>query len=311
MTCLQSSNLGSLVPHPGATRFATEAECLQACKEGACCNGTTCSVKPQCQCNAAAGEVFKGVGTVCSPNPCLEQACGCGLASEVRPSSLTVEFGGFTFSQNENDPFLISGEAENQQDGMTGYMAGMGQIALPLYKQGELIYEYGTVGCSTSAIGQLVESSFYDVGCQNCPPEFYANVPILDAFNNRLASPSIRVSLACSGQLDRRYDERVSPERWTFWRPVRATGNILAPTYEASECGNQLWRFDVYFVPTPFVTGTIPYFVTPLCNGQFEQQEFEGYIGATSAALVTDMSQARYSAVGTIRITPNYSNPLP
>ena len=51
--------------------FATEAECLEACKEGACCNGTTCSVKPQCQCDAAAGEVFKGVGTVCSPNPCV------------------------------------------------------------------------------------------------------------------------------------------------------------------------------------------------------------------------------------------------
>jgi hypothetical protein len=52
------------------TGFATEAKCLEACKEGACCNGTTCSVKPQCQCNAAAGEVFKGVGTVCDPNPC-------------------------------------------------------------------------------------------------------------------------------------------------------------------------------------------------------------------------------------------------
>ena len=47
-----------------------------SCCGGACCNGTTCSVKPEDQCNAAAGEVFKGVGTVCSPNPCSECPCG-------------------------------------------------------------------------------------------------------------------------------------------------------------------------------------------------------------------------------------------
>lgn len=62
---------------PAGGGYATEADCLQACKEGACCNGTTCTVKPQCQCNAAAGEVFKGVGTVCSPNPCLVCAGEC------------------------------------------------------------------------------------------------------------------------------------------------------------------------------------------------------------------------------------------
>ena len=66
------------------TGFATEAECLEACKEGACCNGTTCTVKPQCQCDAAAGEVFKGVGTVCDEDSCpvfcydsiASRACG-------------------------------------------------------------------------------------------------------------------------------------------------------------------------------------------------------------------------------------------
>jgi hypothetical protein len=30
--------------------FTSEAECLEACKEGACCNGGDCTVKPQCQC---------------------------------------------------------------------------------------------------------------------------------------------------------------------------------------------------------------------------------------------------------------------
>jgi hypothetical protein len=54
--------------------FATEADCLNACKEGACCEGTTCSVQPACQCQGA-GKTFKGVGTVCSPNPCFPDFC--------------------------------------------------------------------------------------------------------------------------------------------------------------------------------------------------------------------------------------------
>jgi hypothetical protein len=65
MPCSQQNS----APSPGAVSYATEADCLNACKEGACCEGTTCSVKPQCQCQGA-GKVFKGVGTTCSPNPC-------------------------------------------------------------------------------------------------------------------------------------------------------------------------------------------------------------------------------------------------
>jgi len=49
--------------------YKTEADCLQACREGACCEGTTCSVKPACQCQGTR-KVFKGVGTTCSPSPC-------------------------------------------------------------------------------------------------------------------------------------------------------------------------------------------------------------------------------------------------
>lgn len=76
MPCRQQSQFGGATGFgSGAGGYATEAECLEACKEGACCTGTTCTVKPQCQCNAAAGEVFKGVGTVCSPNPCTAACC--------------------------------------------------------------------------------------------------------------------------------------------------------------------------------------------------------------------------------------------
>ena len=71
--------------------FTTEAECNQACREGACCEGTTCSVKPQCQCQGT-GKVFRGVGTVCSPNPCL-----CCTNGEIHPSSLIVEITGVSW----------------------------------------------------------------------------------------------------------------------------------------------------------------------------------------------------------------------
>jgi hypothetical protein len=90
MPCYQSNNVPSGYGKIGTGGFATEADCLNACKEGACCNGTSCSVKPQCQCDAAAGEVFKGVGTVCSPNPCLP--CGC----ENTPVSATFSISGYS-----------------------------------------------------------------------------------------------------------------------------------------------------------------------------------------------------------------------
>ena len=51
--------------------YKTQADCLQACKEGACCEDTTCTVKPQCQCQGT-GQVFKGVGTTCAS---LNVAC--------------------------------------------------------------------------------------------------------------------------------------------------------------------------------------------------------------------------------------------
>ena len=54
--------------------YKTEAECLEACKDGACCEGATCSIKPQCQCQGT-GKVFKGVGTTCNPNPCTGKYC--------------------------------------------------------------------------------------------------------------------------------------------------------------------------------------------------------------------------------------------
>lgn len=86
MACYQASTHNGS-PGSGKTGgggFATEAECNQACQEGACCEGTTCSVKPQCQCQGE-GKTFKGVGTVCNGecDQCLgtESRCYCYCTS--------------------------------------------------------------------------------------------------------------------------------------------------------------------------------------------------------------------------------------
>jgi len=71
----------------GGGGYATEAECNQACKEGACCEGTTCSVKPACQCQGT-GKTFKGIGTVCSPNPCVN----CHGCVAPHPTYMNVTF---------------------------------------------------------------------------------------------------------------------------------------------------------------------------------------------------------------------------
>ena len=87
MTCYQSTNLPSGFTTTGRTSYKTESDCLNACKEGACCEGTTCTVKPQCQCQGA-GKVFKGVGTTCAANTCT--ACyGC---MAQHPTYMTVTF---------------------------------------------------------------------------------------------------------------------------------------------------------------------------------------------------------------------------
>jgi hypothetical protein len=69
--------------------YATEADCLQACREGACCEGTTCSVKPACQCSGT-GKTFKGVGTTCA------DASGDSCCKPARAVSINVTFEGWT-----------------------------------------------------------------------------------------------------------------------------------------------------------------------------------------------------------------------
>jgi len=83
MPCRQVSTYNGLTGsgQSGGGGYTTEADCLNACREGACCEGTSCSVKPQCQCQGT-GQTFKGVGTTCAGNSCgcegLQTGACCG-----------------------------------------------------------------------------------------------------------------------------------------------------------------------------------------------------------------------------------------
>jgi hypothetical protein len=101
--------VGQTPSGPVYAPFRTEAECNQACQEGACCEGTVCSVKPQCQCQGA-GKVFQGVGTVCTPNPCLcvrYQCCRTDL-----PQTRTQNVRGTTYYCYQCDQYPAGTTAE-------------------------------------------------------------------------------------------------------------------------------------------------------------------------------------------------------
>jgi hypothetical protein len=84
------------------TLNAVELTCCEDEAEGACCEGTTCSVKPACQCQGA-GQVFKGVGTVCTPNPCDTTCKPC--ENNTQPSKNTVTAIVDNVTANQNSPF--------------------------------------------------------------------------------------------------------------------------------------------------------------------------------------------------------------
>jgi hypothetical protein len=105
MPCYKASNYPGGVP-AGTVSHATLEDCTEYCNEGACCEGTTCSIKPQCQCQGE-GQVFKGVGTVCSPNPCSALICECDLDdnSIANASAVTLSAISASFSSGPTNPF--------------------------------------------------------------------------------------------------------------------------------------------------------------------------------------------------------------
>lgn len=116
MPCYQTNALpplASLASLAGRLTYTAEADCNNACQEGACCepNGA-CSVKPQCQCQGT-GQTFRGVGTTCAPNPCC---CGtgcagvdCGACCEGPPESRTCSVKPQSLCQGVGKVFLGAG----------------------------------------------------------------------------------------------------------------------------------------------------------------------------------------------------------
>lgn len=182
MPCYQPEGVPAGYVPIGSGSFATEAECLEACKEGACCNGTTCSVKPQCQCNAAAGEVFKGVGTVCSPNPCGD--CPCPDGSRVMlPDAIELTFavGSLTPAPGR---FALSGPEDSHPPGAAAAAtAAISEVLLTLAKSA--LWDYS------------VNNAF----SQFCQTPQSANGPCCDSVQS--VRPQIgaclKSSLSCAG----------------------------------------------------------------------------------------------------------------
>jgi len=77
MPCIKTAtNSGGAPANSGPHK--TEADCLKACAEGACCEGTTCTVRPKCQCKCKTGsccgpDMFTNVTNETGPK-CREES---------------------------------------------------------------------------------------------------------------------------------------------------------------------------------------------------------------------------------------------
>jgi hypothetical protein len=222
MPCFKSSTNGGAtgVGPPSGGGYATEADCLNACKEGACCESNgTCSVKPACQCQGT-GKVFKGVGTVCTPNPCL--ICGCATADSI-PQSLCIEFKDFAFEYN----FCIIGNCslvQNAETQLANYLHGLRPV-LPLkttVTANTQSIAYSTPGCLSSPCAGCDPSFTSTLVCSGVGLETLAVAFTCDqvapakcggAFFALSSAPGCQPTVPGGG---------VSPSRFTFQIPVQS-----------------------------------------------------------------------------------------
>jgi hypothetical protein len=121
MPCVQVSP-GATPLYLGVHSFtsgphATEEDCLNACKEGACCNGTTCAIRPKCECDAF-GYTFKGFGTKCSP---IFGECPASVCTDCCS-------GGFLTAQTQRTLNVSTNLVFSTTCGGTNYQFSMNQI---------------------------------------------------------------------------------------------------------------------------------------------------------------------------------------
>jgi hypothetical protein len=113
--CYQPTSFPPGFTTTGRTGYRTEAECNQACQEGACCEGTTCTVKPQCQCQGT-GKTFQGVGTVCTPNPCDTICKPCNAGTTPSKATVTAVVDNIVLNPSPTNPLTL--------DQLNGWLAG-------------------------------------------------------------------------------------------------------------------------------------------------------------------------------------------
>ena len=182
----------------GGGGYKTEANCLQACKEGACCEGTTCTVKPACQCQGA-GKVFKGVGTVCTDNPCDYCAGSCSPLP-THPVYLSMSVSNFTGPVPRD--FAITTTRQIQR-----YMFNVGTETCWAYSY--LLHSAGHQ-CPTPLGGQVIDgyllsaifsqnecrffANYKDASGQCHRYNIYWSMPLTDTYTNVLCQRLFPIS---------------------------------------------------------------------------------------------------------------------
>lgn len=197
MTCRQVSTYngapGSGQPTGGG--YPTEAECLNACKEGACCTGTTCSVKPQCQCQGT-GQVFVGIGTTCA-------GCGCNCPAVIRfevslaltnyerqfrgslwrgiysfsPTTSVCEAGGFVgyisggvYLKCDSTGFWVEVTTQYELCGITNCLKKYKSGYITLEKPTSCTRVFGACGANGYPVAQTLTQSDFTLVSDDCPP---------------------------------------------------------------------------------------------------------------------------------------------
>jgi hypothetical protein len=145
MPCYKSTTMPGGTTTEGLASYATEADCLQACREGACCEGTTCTVKPQCQCQGT-GKVFKGVGTTCATGVCAASGL-CDCAAGAAPDAFLVKITNAALQLsrgNTSDFFYDAMRTGGSCESDSAVIAWLNSIAVPVTLlsavQGSVVY---------------------------------------------------------------------------------------------------------------------------------------------------------------------------
>lgn len=284
MACIKAT---SEAPAPeGAATYATEGDCTSACGEGACCEGTTCTVKPQCQCQGA-GKVFQGIGTTCSPNPCIP--CGCasdeGLET-VTSAVIDVSFSGFAATQRygtSSNPggcdcesqygfpgFLIT----QQTDFLNAWSAHFNSIAARLTfarydNETGVFYWRGHTDALTKPGGGT--ATYYFVAVKGCAADIYISRDDSGGCQDNTGFANASGAVATSGPM------AFAPGTIT---PYSSGGDVVA------QCGSlaMLSQFSGTAVSQVFCAGLEPSgcFGAANCGSSYFRV---GFIGAVSATM--------------------------